>query len=135
MSGEGVKVWGVMVLPVMRDATTGLDYVPRPDAMGRLRRPWQQDGRPTIHLEGMRPQARLLLEALQAAWPAPVTDAEILGALWLDRPPPGSAGGCIAAAVLSANRTMETQGAGWRIAHAKSAMFWRLEPVRAEGVA
>ena len=135
MSGEGVKVGGMMFLPVMRDAATGLDYIPRPDAMRRLRRPWRQDGQPTINLEGMRPQARLLLEALQVAWPASMTDAEMTGALWSDRLPPGNARGCVTAAMLSANRTMETRGAGWRIARVEGTRLWRLEPVGAEGVA
>ncbi len=134
MSGEGVKIGKMMFLPVMRDAAAGQDYVPRPDAMGRLRRPWQQDGWPTIDVKGMRPQARLLLEALQAAWPAPMTDAEMTGALWSDRLPPGTAGGCLTAAMLSANRTTETQDAGWRIARVEGTKFWRLEPVGAEGV-
>src|SRR3954470_5609715 len=102
MSGEGVKVGGMMFLPVIRDAATGLDDVPWPDAMGRLRRPWQQDGRPTIDVEGLRPQARLLLEALQAAWPVPIAEPDMAGALWSDRAPPGTARGCVTAAVLSA---------------------------------
>src|SRR4051794_4035027 len=135
MSGEGVKVWGMMFLPLMRDAATGLEYVPRPDAMGRLRRPWQQDGRPTIDVEGMRPQARLLLEALQVAWPAPMSDAEMTGALWSDRAPLGIARGCVTAAVLAANRALHAQGAGWRIARVEGTTLWRLEPVGAEGVA
>jgi hypothetical protein len=135
MSGEGVKVGGMLLLPGVRDAATGLDYAPRPDAMGRLRRPWQQDGRPTIDVKVVRPQARLLLEALQAAWPAPMTDAEMTAALRSDRAPPGNARGCITAAMLSANRAMETQGAGWRIARVEGTALWCLEPVRAEGVA
>jgi hypothetical protein len=134
MSGDGVKVGVMMFLPVMRDAATGLDYVPWPDAMGRLRRPWPRDGRPTINVKGLRPQACLLLEALQAAWPAPMTDAEMTGALWSDRMPPGNARGCVTAAMLSANRTMETQEAGWRIARVEGTRLWRLEPVGAEGV-
>ena len=135
MSGEGVKVGGMMFLLVMRDAAAGLDYILRPDATERLRRPWQQDGRPTINLEGMRPQACLLLEVLQVAWPAPMTDAEMTAALRSDRAPPGNARGCITAAMLSANRAMETQGAGWRIARVEGTALWCLEPVRAEGVA
>ena len=135
MSGEGVKVGGMLLLPGVRDAATGLDYAPRPDAMGRLRRPWQQDGRPTIDVKVVRPQARLLLEALQAAWPAPMTDAEMTGILWSDRPPPGNARGCVTAAMLSANRTMEMRGAGWQIARVEGTRLWRLEPVGAEGVA
>src|SRR4051794_20882366 len=134
MSGEGVKVGRMMLLPVMRDAATGLDYIPRPDAMGRLRRPGRQDGRPTIDAKGMRPQAHLLLEALLVAWPAPMTEPEMMGALRSDRPPPGNARGCVTAAMLSANRTMETRGASWRIARVEGATLWRLEPVGAEGV-
>jgi hypothetical protein len=130
-----VKVGGMMFLPVMRDAATGLDYIPRPDATGRLRRPWRQDGRPTIDLEGMRPQARLLLEALQAAWPVPMVEPDMASALWSDRSPPGNARGCVTAAMLFANRTMETRGAGWRIARVEGTRLWRLEPVGAEGVA
>ena len=135
MSGEGVKVGGMLLLPGVRDAATGLDYIPVPDAMGRLRRPGPRDSRPTISAEGRRPQARLLLEALQAAWPAPMTDAEMTGILWSDRPPPGNARGCVTAAMLSANRTTETRGVGWRIARVEGTALWCLEPVRAEGVA
>ena len=135
MSGEGVKVGGMLLLPGVRDAATGLDYVPRPDAMRRFRRPWRQDGQPTINLEGMRPQARLLLEALQVAWPAPMTDAEMTGALWSDRSPPETAGGCLTAATLAANRALHAQGAGWQIARIKGTALWCLEPVRVEGVA
>src|SRR4051812_7175192 len=107
MSGESVKVGGMMFLPVMRDAATGLDYVPVPDAAGRLRRPGPRDSRPTISAEGMRPQARLVLETLLAAWPAPLEGADIAAVLWPDGLLPGNARGCIMAAVLSANRTME----------------------------
>jgi hypothetical protein len=135
MSGEGAKVGGVMFLSVMRDAATGLDYVPRPDAMGRLRRPWRQEGRPTIDVKGLRPQARLLLEALQVAWPAPMTDAEMTDVLWSDRAPPGTARGCVTAAILAANRALHAQGAGWRIARVEGTRLWRLEPVGAEGAA
>jgi len=57
------------------------------------------------------------------------------GALWSDRAPPETARGCVTAAMLSANRAMETRGAGWRIARVEGTRFWRLEPVGAEGVA